>query len=119
MMVTTKTTISFYVPDEYVLSEKFKAQHPDWIEGCTSTWISFTKQDTYAVDVKERSAGMTARERQLWYWKKEMESCHRKMKIYSPDSKPYKHWKELYESAVRTFNELSGMNLKVEEGEQE
>ncbi len=57
---------------------------------------------------------MTARERQLWYWRKEMESCHRNMKVYRPDSEQYKHWKERYESAVRTFNELSGMDLKPE-----
>ena len=53
MMITTKTTVSFHIPDEYVLSEKFKAQHPEWIEGCASDWIGFSKQETYAVDVKE------------------------------------------------------------------
>jgi len=57
---------------------------------------------------------MTPRERQLWYWRKEMESYHRNMKVYRPDSEQYKHWKERYESAVRTFNELSGMDLKPE-----
>lgn len=53
MMITTKTTISFHIPDEYVLSEKFNAQHPDWIKSCASDWIGFTKQETYAVDVKD------------------------------------------------------------------
>ena len=45
MMITTKTMISFRIPDEYVLSEKFNAQHPDW--------IGFTKQETYAIDAKD------------------------------------------------------------------
>ena len=51
-MITTKTMISFHIPDEYVLSEKFAAQHPDWSESVASAWIGFTKQETYAVDVK-------------------------------------------------------------------
>ena len=41
---------------------------------------------------------MTAKERQLWYWRKEMESCHRRMRVYRPDSEDYRHWREKYES---------------------
>lgn len=52
-MVTTKTTITFHLPDEYVLALKFSAQHPDWVEQCDSMYIGFTKQNMYAIDVKE------------------------------------------------------------------
>ena len=53
MMVTTKITISFRIPNEYILAQKFAAQHPDWIETVTSQWVGYTRQDTYAVDTKE------------------------------------------------------------------
>ena len=59
----------------------------------------------------------TPKERQLWYWRKEMESCHRCMRIYPKDSPDYKHWHERYVSAIKTYNELSGMDLKPQEGE--
>lgn len=52
-MITTKTTVSFRVPEEYKLAEKFSAQHQDWIESCTSHWIGYTKQETYSLDVSE------------------------------------------------------------------
>ena len=57
----------------------------------------------------------TAKERQLWYWRKEMESCHRRMHVYKQGTEAYNHWKQLYESAVKIYNELSGMNLEVTE----
>lgn len=53
MMVTTKITISFSIPDEYILAQRFAAQHPGWIEVTASAYIGYTRQDTYAVDVKE------------------------------------------------------------------
>lgn len=53
MMVTTKTTISFSIPDEYILAQKFSAQHSDWIEHCGSGYVGYTRQDTYAVDLEE------------------------------------------------------------------
>ena len=56
-----------------------------------------------------------AKERQLWYWRKEMESCHRRMRIYKKGTEKYNHWRQRYEGAVKTYNELSGMNLEVEE----
>lgn len=68
-------------------------------------------------EYKEHSWGakMTPKERQLWYWRKEMESCHRRMKVYKKGTEKYNHWKERYESAVKTFNQLSGMNLEVKQ----
>ena len=56
---------------------------------------------------------MTAKERQLWYWRKEMESCHRRMKVYREDTEEYRHWKERYESAVKTYQQLSGNELQI------
>ena len=53
MMITTKSTISFLIPDEYLLAQRFAAQHPDWSKTVTSQWVGYTRQDTYAVDVKE------------------------------------------------------------------
>jgi len=58
----------------------------------------------------------TPKSRQLWYWRKEMESCHRYMRVYPKDSENYRHWRERYISAIRTYNELSGENLKPQEG---
>jgi len=53
MLITTKTVISFKVPDEYQAAERFKAQHPDWTENVTSQYIGFEWQETYAVEAKE------------------------------------------------------------------
>ena len=53
MIITTKTVISFRIPDEYQTAERFKAQHPDWIESVTSQFVGFVKQETYAVKTKE------------------------------------------------------------------
>ena len=50
MVVTNKTTITFFIPREYDLAEKFKAQHPDWTESCGSGFIGFKRQDTYAIE---------------------------------------------------------------------
>ena len=57
----------------------------------------------------------TPKDRQLWYWRTEMESCHRRMRIYPKGDERRKHWYERYVSAIRTYNELSGMNLKPQE----
>ena len=59
----------------------------------------------------------TPKERQLWYWRKEMESCHRCMRVYPKGDERRKLWYERYVSAIRTYNELSGMNLKPQEDE--
>ncbi len=61
---------------------------------------------------------MTAKERQLWYWRKEMESCHRRMRVYREDTEEHRHWKERYESAVKTYQQLSGNELQEQEGEE-
>ncbi len=64
---------------------------------------------------------MTAKERQLWYWQKEMESCHRRMKVYREGTEEYRHWKERYDSAVKTYQQLSGNELQTSDmrGEEE
>ena len=53
MLITTKTVISFRIPDEYKMAVKFKADNPDWVESVTSQYIGFVKQETYAVETKE------------------------------------------------------------------
>lgn len=55
MIITTKTVISFKVPDEYQAAEKFKANNPDWVESVTTQYVGFIKQETYAVETKEDS----------------------------------------------------------------
>ena len=53
MLITTKTVISFRIPDEYKMAVKFKANNPDWVESVTSQYIGYIKQETYAVETKE------------------------------------------------------------------
>ena len=53
MIITTKTAISFKVPEEYQLAYKFKAQHPDWVESATTEFICYKKSNTYAVEMRE------------------------------------------------------------------
>jgi len=55
MLITTKTVISFHIPDEYPAAENFKEQNPDWTENVTSQYIGYIKQETYAVEAKEDS----------------------------------------------------------------
>lgn len=52
MIITNKTIVSFVIPEEYELAEKFKAQHPNWVEIVTSVAIGYKKEDTYAVDMR-------------------------------------------------------------------
>lgn len=59
----------------------------------------------------------TPKERQLWYWRKEMETSHRYMHVYPKGSADRKHWYDRYVSAIKTYNELSGMDLKPQEDE--
>jgi len=56
MLITTKTVISFKVPDECQAAEKFKADNPDWVESVTSQYIGFVKESTYAVEAKEEDS---------------------------------------------------------------
>ena len=55
MLITTKTVISFHIPEEYQAAERFKEQNPDWVESVTSQYIGYIKQETYAVETKEDS----------------------------------------------------------------
>lgn len=55
MLITTKTVISFHIPEEYQAAERFKEQNPDWVESETTQYIGFVKQETYAVETKEDS----------------------------------------------------------------
>ena len=55
MLITTKTVISFRIPDEYKMAVKFKADNPDWVESVTSQYVGYVKQETYAVEAKEDS----------------------------------------------------------------
>lgn len=55
MLITTKTVISFHIPEEYQAAEKFKADNPDWIESETSQYVGYVRQVTYAVETKEDS----------------------------------------------------------------
>lgn len=57
---------------------------------------------------------LTAKERQLYYWRQEMESMHRRRNIYPKESPEWAEYNARYQSAVRTWNELTGMDLKVE-----
>ena len=44
MLITTKTVISFCIPDEYKMAVKFKANNPGWVESVTTQYIGFVKQ---------------------------------------------------------------------------
>ena len=55
MLITTKTVISFKIPEEYQAAERFKANNPDWVESVTSQYVGFVRQETYAVETKEDS----------------------------------------------------------------
>lgn len=55
MLITTKAIISFHIPDEYQLLERFKAKHPDWIESDTTQYVGFEWQETYAIETKPDS----------------------------------------------------------------
>lgn len=56
MLITTKTVISFHIPDEYQAAEKFKVDNPDWVESVTSQYIGFVKQETYSVETMEEDS---------------------------------------------------------------
>ena len=53
MLITTKTVISFHIPDECQAAERFKADNPDWVESETTQYVGFVKESTYAVGKKE------------------------------------------------------------------
>ena len=49
----------------------------------------------------------TARERQLWYWQQEMDSLCKEMNRHPEGSEQREEWKRRYDSAVRTYKELT------------
>ena len=53
MLITTKTVISFRIPDEYQAAERFKANNPDWTENVTTQYVGYVKQETYSVEMRE------------------------------------------------------------------
>ena len=55
MLITTKTVISFKIPEEYQAAERFKEQNPDWVESVTSQYIGLMMQETYSVEMREDS----------------------------------------------------------------
>ena len=50
--------------------------------------------------------GTTARDRQRWYWRGEMESAHKAMELYPVGSDEREIYRAKYERACRTYNEL-------------
>lgn len=56
MLITTKTVISFRIPEEYQAAEKFKANNPDWVESVTSQYVGFVRQETYSVETREEDS---------------------------------------------------------------
>lgn len=56
MLITTKTVISFRIPEEYQAAERFKANNPDWVESVTSQYVGFVRQETYAVKTMEEDS---------------------------------------------------------------
>lgn len=57
MLITTKTVISFRIPDEYQAAERFKEQNPDWVESETTQYVGFIKEETYSVETREEDSG--------------------------------------------------------------
>lgn len=50
---------------------------------------------------------MTARERQLWYWQREMDILHKRMNEYPNGSEEHERLKAEYVRAVKTYRELT------------
>ena len=47
MIITTKTTVAFKVPNEYKQAMKFKEEHPDWTEVSDTNMWRYTNMQTY------------------------------------------------------------------------
>ena len=54
MTVTTKTTVTFQIPEEHELARRFVAAHDmsEWRESVSSNFIGYTQQRTFAVDMR-------------------------------------------------------------------
>ena len=55
MLISNKTVISFRIPNEYQAAERFKEQHPDWVESVTVQYVWFVRQEAYSVEMREDS----------------------------------------------------------------
>ena len=53
MIVSTKTTLSFKMPDEYKQMVQYEKENPDWKKHETTLFISFTKEQAYSVELKD------------------------------------------------------------------
>lgn len=55
MMVTTKTIVTFFIPDEQNLIEEFKATNDmsEWVEGISTQAVTYTKTKTFATEKHE------------------------------------------------------------------
>ena len=53
MIVTTKTTVGFKMPEEYKQALKFGEEHKDWIKSEDTMYIAYKNEKTYSVELKE------------------------------------------------------------------
>lgn len=58
MIVTTKTTVTFRLPQDYELLNAFLKSNDmsEWTEYISTEWISYSHQQTVAIGVKEEGA---------------------------------------------------------------
>ena len=54
MIVTTKTTVTFLIPEEKDKAAWFEAEHPDWNKEISTSFITFTRTHTSPKRYKER-----------------------------------------------------------------
>ena len=56
MVITTKTIVSFRVPDDYKQEKIFVETNDmsEWVQHNTSSWVSYSQQRTYAVEEQKR-----------------------------------------------------------------
>lgn len=53
MIVTTKTTIGFKMPEEYKQALKFGEEHKDWIKSEDTVYIAYKTEKMYSVELSE------------------------------------------------------------------
>lgn len=51
MIVTTKTTISFKMPDEYKQMAMYGKENPDWKKKESTLFTSYIKEQFYSVEL--------------------------------------------------------------------
>ena len=52
---------------------------------------------------------MTAKDRQLWYWQREMDILHKRMNECPNETEEHERLKAEYVKAVKTYREVSGL----------